>query len=275
MSGVNVHSLAAQGFGQGTNELYDRARPSYQPVVISHIKAALRSDSKLNIVEIGAGTGIFTRALLAHPEWKDAIAQLKAVDPSSGMREVFAKTVTDERVTVQEGTFDNTGVEDGWADVIIIAQAFHWCPDHERACTEFSRVLKPNGVWTMLWNLEDRDAARWVAGLRNRFEQHESGSPQFRLGLWRKVFETIAYNRFFEPQEERVFQYTLETTEDQVLDRVCTKSYIAVLPPDEKEKVLSDVRAVLQKGEDKEWIDESKGVFKYPYQTFVVVCRKK
>ncbi|THU89516.1 S-adenosyl-L-methionine-dependent methyltransferase [Dendrothele bispora CBS 962.96] len=275
MSGVNVHSIAAQGFGQGTNELYDRARPSYQSVAISHIKAAVRSDSKLNVLEIGAGTGIFTRALLVHPEWKDAIAQLKAVEPSSGMREVFAKTVTDKRATVQEGTFDNTGVEDGWADVIIIAQAFHWAPDHERACTEFSRVLKPNGVWTMIWNLEDRDAARWVAGLRNRIEQHESGSPQFRLGLWRKAFETIAYNKFFEPQEERVFQYTLETTEDQVLDRACSKSYIAVLPPDEKEKVVSDVRAVLQKGEDKEWIDESKGVFKYPYQTFVVVCRKK
>jgi hypothetical protein len=59
---------------------------------------------------------------LAHPEWKDAIAQLIAVEPSSGMRDVFSNSVKDERVSVKEGTFDSTGVEDGWADIVIIAQ---------------------------------------------------------------------------------------------------------------------------------------------------------
>lgn len=38
------------------------------------------------------------------------------------MREVFAKSTADPRVSVHEGTFDTTGVEDGWADAIIIAQ---------------------------------------------------------------------------------------------------------------------------------------------------------
>ena len=71
---------------------------------------------------IGAGTGIFTRALLAHPDWAGAIAELRAVEPSAGMREVFSKSVTDPRVSVREGTFDTTGIEDGWADVVVIAQ---------------------------------------------------------------------------------------------------------------------------------------------------------
>lgn len=38
------------------------------------------------------------------------------------MREVFTKTVNDQRVSASEGTFDTTGVEDGWADLVIIAQ---------------------------------------------------------------------------------------------------------------------------------------------------------
>lgn len=38
------------------------------------------------------------------------------------MREQFTKTVHDERVTVSEGTFDTTPVEDGWADLVVIAQ---------------------------------------------------------------------------------------------------------------------------------------------------------
>ena len=71
---------------------------------------------------IGAGTGIFTRALLAHPDWADAIGELRAVEPSEGMRSVFSKTVLDPRVSVREGTFDTTGIENGWADVVVIAQ---------------------------------------------------------------------------------------------------------------------------------------------------------
>jgi hypothetical protein len=38
------------------------------------------------------------------------------------MRSVFSKSVNDERVKVSDGTFDTTGVEDGWADLVVIAQ---------------------------------------------------------------------------------------------------------------------------------------------------------
>ena len=38
------------------------------------------------------------------------------------MREVFSRTVKDDRITVSEGTFQSTGVEDGWADLVVIAQ---------------------------------------------------------------------------------------------------------------------------------------------------------
>lgn len=73
---------------------------------------------------IGAGTGIFTRAFLAHPEWADAIKELKAVEPSEGMRDVFSKTVSDEkgRVSIIEGTFQESHIEDGWADLVVVAQ---------------------------------------------------------------------------------------------------------------------------------------------------------
>jgi hypothetical protein len=72
---------------------------------------------------IGAGTGIFTRALLNHPEWATSIGTLRAIEPSDGMRDFWMKRVQDNRCTIVNGTFDNTAVEDGWADLIIIAQA--------------------------------------------------------------------------------------------------------------------------------------------------------
>jgi hypothetical protein len=63
-----------------------------------------------------------TRALLAHEEWKDAVRSYRAVEPSEGMRETFAKYTSDERVVLVEGTFAETGAESGWADLIVIGQ---------------------------------------------------------------------------------------------------------------------------------------------------------
>ncbi|KZT67756.1 S-adenosyl-L-methionine-dependent methyltransferase [Daedalea quercina L-15889] len=267
--------MAREGFGTGTNELYDRARPSYQPAAISHIRDAIVNPPPLNIVEIGAGTGIFTRALLAHPAFSSSIQSLDAVEPSAGMREVFVSSVQDPRATVSEGTFDTTGAADASADAIIVAQAFHWCPDYDKAAQEFARVLKPGGVVALIWNLEDRDGAGWVAQLRDRIERHENGTPQFRLNLWRALFSTPSYTSSFQPHEEQTWKYHLSGTRDIVVNRALSKSYITVLPPDEKEKVVADIDEILRQGEGKKWIDESQGIFEYPYGTMVVIFRKK
>ncbi|KAJ7088584.1 hypothetical protein C8R44DRAFT_819059 [Mycena epipterygia] len=40
------------------------------------------------------------------------------------MREAFLKYTTDDRVGISDGTFDKTGVESGWADLIVIAQVY-------------------------------------------------------------------------------------------------------------------------------------------------------
>ncbi|EGN95965.1 hypothetical protein SERLA73DRAFT_185418 [Serpula lacrymans var. lacrymans S7.3] len=271
---TKVHAVAQTGFGTGTNDLYDRARPSYPSQSIAHIREVVKSPAPLNVVEIGAGTGIFTRALLAHPAWTADIHKVKAIEPSAGMREVFSKTVADDRATVAEGTFNHTGVEDGWADIVIIAQAFHWCPDYDSASAEFARILKPDGATVCIWNLEDRDGAGWVAQLRDRVESHEQGTPQFRLGLWRQAFDTASYTKLFQPPEEKEWTYHLPGSVEICVNRAQSKSYIAVLPPVEKAQVVEDIKAILAKGDGKVWMDESQGLFEYPYKTLVVVARK-
>ncbi|KAF9013859.1 S-adenosyl-L-methionine-dependent methyltransferase [Cyathus striatus] len=272
---AHVHATAQKGFGAGTNDLYDRARPSYQPQALSFIRNAVKAAPPFNVVEIGAGTGIFTRALLSHSEWSDAVKQLQAFEPSEGMRTVFSNTVNDDRVKVAEGTFAHTTVESGWADLIIIAQAFHWCPDYNLASAEFSRILKPNGLVAFIWNLEDREAADWIAQLRDRIERHEGGTPQFRLGLWRQTFDTPNYKQYFEPPKEQIWEYQLEGNKSIVVDRACSKSYIAILPEDEREQVKQDVAAIIDRSDGRKWIDESKGLFEYPYKTYVVIAQKK
>ena len=75
-----------------------------------------------HLCRIGSGTGIFTRALFAHPDWSSSIGTYRAVEPSAGMRSQFQHSVSDERIQLSEGTFDATGASDGQADLIFIAQ---------------------------------------------------------------------------------------------------------------------------------------------------------
>lgn len=70
----------------------------------------------------------------------------------------MSKTVNDERTRINQGTYDATGIESGWADLPVVAQTFHWCPDYELAAAESDRILKPKGTLALIWNLEDRQA---------------------------------------------------------------------------------------------------------------------
>ncbi|KAJ7750475.1 S-adenosyl-L-methionine-dependent methyltransferase [Mycena maculata] len=268
-----VHANSTTGFRKGTNELYNQARARYQPEALSHLRQAIKSDGPLNIVEIGSGTGLFTRALLAHPAWT-AVQKLKAVDPNEGMRETFAKYTVDDRVVVSEGTFDSTGVESGWADLVIIAHAFHWCLDYEAAAAEFARVLKPEGVFALIWNHEDRDAAKWLDQVRERVERDEKGSPHWRTGLWRQIFEAPSYTKYFLHPEEQTFRYEIPGTTEGIVSRGLSSSRITVLAESEKEEFVKDVEAIMERGESKVWIEEDK-TFIYPHRTDLVISRRK
>lgn len=119
-----------------------------------------------------------------------------------------------------------------------------------------------------------RNRSTWVAQLRDNYEQYESGSPQFRLGLWRATFSTPTYSANFAPPVENVWDYVLHGTRDIVVDRACSKSYIARLSPEDRAKLIAEIDTLLQRKENFTWVDEDKGVFEYPYQTFLVVSKK-
>ncbi|KAF8478555.1 S-adenosyl-L-methionine-dependent methyltransferase [Russula ochroleuca] len=275
VQGDSVHKIAQTGFGNGTNELYDRARPSYPSDALKYIRQEVAASGSLDIVEVGSGTGIFTRAILAHPDWATAVGKITAVEPSEGMRGIFNNSVQDERVSCQNGSFENTGVTNHSADLVIVAQAFHWCRDYDAAAAEFSRILKPGGIVALIWNLEDRESAPWVAQVRDLIEQFEQGTPQFRLDLWRALFRTKSFESLFHPHKERSWLYPLVGSLDIVIDRAMSKSYVAVQSEDIKATIKADITEIVNRGDGKQWIDGDKGLFEYPYKTLVVVFQRK
>lgn len=139
-------------------------------------------------------------------------------------------------------------------------------------------MLKKDGTVVLIWNLEDRKTS-WVARLREAYEKHEAGSPQYRLGLWRRPFEepemAQTVSKMFQlPIQERQVNYSVSNTKNAVWQRVLSKSYIAVLGAEQKDELKKDVDRVLA-GPDIHW--DNKGddqVLQYPYNTDIVWFKK-
>lgn len=142
----------------------------------------------------------------------------------------------------------------------------------------------------LLWNHDDRlasitfhqlflfhcrVAAGWVEQVLDRIKAHQNGTPHFCFDLLRRTFSTPEYTALFQPYEEKVCPYRPLTTDQIVIDRALSWSYITLLPPDEKAKFAEDIKGILEGGDGKVWINKKEGTYQYPYNTLLLVSRKK
>lgn len=123
-------------------ENYQRFRPSYPLNVIDLLIAKCDINANSVIVDVGAGTGIFTKLLLKTP------AKVIAVEPNNEMRAAINPS---SRLEVLGTTAENTGLAESSVDLLCAAQAFHWF-NPELTRKEFSRILKKGGWISLLWN---------------------------------------------------------------------------------------------------------------------------
>ena len=109
-----VHEAAADGY-QKEATTYDDARPGYHPELVRRVAESFGAGA---VVELGAGTGIFTAQLV------EAGLTPTAIEPVAEMRATLASKLPD--IEAHGGTAEATGLDDNSADTIIVAQAFHW-----------------------------------------------------------------------------------------------------------------------------------------------------
>ena len=140
----------ARSFGSVAGA-YDRARPTYP----REAAAWLVGESPVTVLELGAGTGKLTEALveLGH--------DVHATDPDERMLAVLREHLPDVRSSVASA--EDIPAPDASYDVVVVAQAFHWF-DPERALPEIARVLKPDGRLAVAWNARD-ERIPWVRRL--------------------------------------------------------------------------------------------------------------
>lgn len=132
---TGVHRAAATGFADGA-DIYAASRPAYPAAALDWLRDRLAIEPNSRVVEVGAGTGLFTRLLL------DTGAAVVATDPVPEMLAHLASTLPGVDTTV--ATAEALPIADGSIDAVICATAFHWFATPQ-ALAEFRRVLKPGG----------------------------------------------------------------------------------------------------------------------------------
>lgn len=94
---------------------------------------------------------------------------------------------------------------------------------------------------------------------------------RYRLGLWKSIWTLPHFSELFtSPEQHLIFNQSLPATEDLVVDRVFSKSYITALGEEERRKLEGEIREVVKDGVGKvQWKGEGEGegVFEYPYKT--------
>ncbi|MDY6055308.1 class I SAM-dependent methyltransferase [Micrococcus sp.] len=146
--GANPFDAAAED-----GERYDAVRPSYPQEAVGWVLEGLPAPA--DVVETGAGTGLFTGLLAAQPA--ERVRGVVAVEPSASMRAVLERRIAAAsagRVQALNGTGEETGLPEVSADVVVAAQAWHWM-DVPAASAEAARVLRPGGRLAAVWNQLD------------------------------------------------------------------------------------------------------------------------
>jgi SAM-dependent methyltransferase len=141
---------------------YEQSRPSYPSDAVRW----LLGDRGLTVVELGAGTGLLTRALIA------AGHTVTAVEPDDSMRAQMTETTPQAEILA--GGAESIPVDDASADAVVVGHAYHWF-DPEPAHAEIARVIRPGGTFGTFWNLRDEDVP-WSAELTKILADEDTGT---------------------------------------------------------------------------------------------------
>lgn len=188
---------------------YGRFRPDYCPSVLTAVLALLgKPASDIDAVDVGAGTGIWTRMLA-----KRGLRSVMAIEPNDDMRTRGCRDSAHFAIVWRQGQGEATGLPDQSCDLLSMASSLHWV-DLDRGLAEFHRVLRPGGRFVALWNPRLPEASPLLADIENdlhvlapdmvRVSSGRQGLPQ-RLTeiLWRTPgFDDIVY---LEGRHRRVF----------------------------------------------------------------------
>jgi len=169
-------------------KFYAENRPDYSKEVLDQLSNNLpRNIKESDVVDVGAGTGIWTRMIEnLNPK------SIRAIEPNNEMRSQGQKFYNTSRIEWLNGSAEKIPLPDNCCDWVTMASSFHWA-NFEKATKEFSRILKPNGMFTALWNPRKITASSLLLEIEEYAKSLKPGLKRVSSGL-KKNNETLATN---------------------------------------------------------------------------------
>ncbi len=214
-------------------DVYERARPGYPPEAVAWIADRLDLRPGRTVLDLGAGTGKLTRALL------ETGARVIAVEPGDAMRAELERAAPGAEVL--RGSAEAIPLPEGSVDAVTVGQAFHWFR-HDVAIPELHRVLRARGGVALVWNSRDPDAPlhQEIGKLIAPF------MPPGRRDSeeWQRE---LAQSELFSPLEERRFSFVQQLDADHLAERIASVSFVAAAPPAARRELDAELRRVAQR----------------------------
>jgi SAM-dependent methyltransferase len=161
---------------------YAAGRPDYPSFVYDRLRDRCGLTAGIRVLEIGPGTGIVTRRLLA------ADARVVAVEPDASLASYLRSAIASEDLQIIGSSLEEADLDSGPFDLAVAATSFHWV-DQEVGLRKLNGLMRPGG-WIALWWTLFRDPSRpdpfsteveGLLGPTTRGAFDEPGRPPFQL----------------------------------------------------------------------------------------------
>jgi SAM-dependent methyltransferase len=243
-----IHPVARHFDGAADD--YERARPTFPPEAIEHLRSQLDLRPGRTVLDLAAGTGKLTRQLVPTG------ARVIAIEPLAGMRARLEQVAPGAESL--EGVAEAIPLGDASVDAVTVAQAFHWF-DRERAYREIHRILRPGGSLAILANARDpasrlqTDVTALLVPVR--------GATTISHG-----WDSPARAELFSDFEVWSQPWTEEYDRDRLRTRFRSVSFVAGLPEPEQTELLDRIVAVAAGLPER---------FPFPYVAEIFICRRQ
>lgn len=209
-------------------DLYERARPEYPPRAIAWLADKLELRPGRTALDLGAGTGKLTRALM------QTGVRVIAIEPGDAMRAELRRAVPDAEAL--RGAAEAIPLPDGSVDAVAVGQAFHWFR-HDEALPEIRRVLRSGGGLGLIWNDRDPDDPlhEELGGLLAPFVPPGRGGSE----SWT---EPLLASTLFGPLEKARFTQVQDVDSDGLVERIASTSFVAAASEERRSALHAQLR---------------------------------
>jgi ubiquinone/menaquinone biosynthesis C-methylase UbiE len=215
-------------------ELYERRRPEYPSAAVAWLVEKLAVDTASTVLDLGAGTGKLTRALVGRA------ARVIAVEPGPEMLDQLRRAVPGAEAIL--GAAEAIPLPADSVDAVLCGQSFHWFR-LEEALPEIRRVLREGCGLGLVWNHRDPD---------DELQQEITALLEPLVPRGRPTEEGVRafVARTFTDFSVEAFSFEEELDVAAAVERIASISFVAAAPEPKRREFLAAVRAcVARRGE--------------------------